>query len=360
MARPYKFRNKWRIQWTDERGTRKSQLFKDYKDAEFSLQRHQVQTEEIRRGLRSLAPINRTFSELCDHYLNNVTSQKKQTKDDHSIIAKHLLPFFGKFELSQISRKEIQLFRLSKKELKPKSVHNILTLLSSMLREASAMGWLQKLPEIKKPKISVADMRFSFLKNEVEIHRFLASARAEDDPTVFYMYATAIYTGARAGELAALTWRDISFDRGSILISKSWSSTSTKNGKSRFVTIFDPLMPLLKEWRLRNPLPIVFPNQLGNRLQPSARIFKEVKDRVLHRGGFPSFGNYPYIRFHDLRHTFASLWVRKGGDLFRLQQLLGHSEQKMVQRYAHLSPADYEAFRGIFGSNYQAQQSQIG
>jgi len=56
------------------------------------------------------------------------------------------------------------------------------------------------------------------------------------------------------------------------------------------------------------------------------------------------------IRFHDLRHTFASHWVLKGGDIFKLQKILGHADQQMVQRYAHLAPEAYEKDRGIFGT----------
>ncbi len=45
-----------------------------------------------------------------------------------------------------------------------------------------------------------------------------------------------------------------------------------------------------------------------------------------------------YIRSHDLRHTFASHWVMKGGDLFKLQKILGHKTVQMTMRYAHLAP----------------------
>ena len=48
-----------------------------------------------------------------------------------------------------------------------------------------------------------------------------------------------------------------------------------------------------------------------------------------------------YIVFHDLRHTFASHWMSKGGDLFRLQRILGHKSPTMTNRYAHLAPEAY-------------------
>ena len=55
------------------------------------------------------------------------------------------------------------------------------------------------------------------------------------------------------------------------------------------------------------------------------------------------------IRFHDLRHTFASHWMLKGGDLYRLQKILGHKSIAMTQRYAHLSPDAFQQDWGRFG-----------
>jgi integrase len=74
----------------------------------------------------------------------------------------------------------------------------------------------------------------------------------------------------------------------------------------------------------------------------SARVFQEVMHRVLARAAFPKTmrggKERPYIRFHDLRHTFASHWVMGGGPLFKLQEILGHKSVQMTLRYAHLAP----------------------
>ena len=84
--------------------------------------------------------------------------------------------------------------------------------------------------------------------------------------------------------------------------------------------------------------------------QPSGRIFQEVLHRVLDAAEFPKVQRNgkerPYVRFHDLRHTFASHWVMKGGDFFKLQKILGHQSVQMTMRYAHLAP---DAFAGDYG-----------
>jgi hypothetical protein len=92
--------------------------------------------------------------------------------------------------------------------------------------------------------------------------------------------------------------------------------------------------------------------------QPSARIFQEALHRVLQDAGFPKVARSgkerPYIRFHDLRHTFASHWVMGGGDLFKLQKILGHKTVQMTMRYAHLQPT---AFRDDYGRLGTAPQT---
>ncbi len=72
-------------------------------------------------------------------------------------------------------------------------------------------------------------------------------------------------------------------------------------------------------------------------LIPSARAFQDVLHRVLEAAKFPR----GYITFHGLRHTFASHWMMNGGDIFRLQKILGHKDTQMTQRYSDLAPEAY-------------------
>jgi len=81
---------------------------------------------------------------------------------------------------------------------------------------------------------------------------------------------------------------------------------------------------------------LVFPGEKGKpRTKPGVREpFKQAVARV----GLPSS-----LRFHDLRHTFASHWVLDGGDIFRLSKILGHSSVVVTQKtYAHLIPDAWE------------------
>jgi integrase len=107
----------------------------------------------------------------------------------------------------------------------------------------------------------------------------------------------------------------------------------------------------------------VFTNRDGKMYQPSSRIFQETLHRVLAKAGFEKVSRggklRPYIRFHDLRHTFASHWVMKGGDLFKLQKVLGHKTVQMTMRYAHLQPAAFREDYARFAAPSAASEGKV-
>jgi integrase len=217
----------------------------------------------------------------------------------------------------------------------PKTVNNYLTVLTAMLNCAVEIGWLAKAPKIKKLRVRILGKDFRYLRTDDEIRRFLIAAKEEGE-SVFALYATAVYTGMRAGELAGLHWDDVSFDRRLITVQRSFTGP-TKAEDVRYVPILDALLPVLRAWRLRCAGHLVFQNQRGGMLGPSGRIFQEMLHRVLERAGLPR----RYITFHGARHTFASHWMMNSGDLFKLQKILGHKSVQMTLRYAHLAPDAY-------------------
>jgi integrase len=353
VAKPTKHGDKWRIRWLDEHGKRQSAVFDDYKRAQTELSRQQVEVEEIRRGVRNAAPPEKTFGDLCDYWIENRAPRKRSQKDDESIIRKHLRPAFGTMRVRDVGVEDVDGYvnvKIDEDGLSEKTVANHVTLLATMLRTATTfrVPWLTMVPRFRKPKVALFSRDYQWLRGDDEVRRFLAVAREEDEQ-VFVFYALAVYTGMRAGELAALEWSDIDLDRRLIAVQRSFDGP-TKSDRVRHVPILDPLLPLLRQWRLRNPGRLVFTNVAGSMFAPSARIFQEILHRVLETAEFPRVQRNgkerPYVRFHDLRHTFASQWVARGGDLFKLQKILGHQSVQMTMRYAHLAP---DAFKDDYG-----------
>lgn len=354
MSKPILHGKKWRIRWIDATGIRRGETYLKRDDAKFALARHHVEVEEVKRGLRGLHIPNKTFADLCDYWLRYRTPQKRRQRDDVNVIKVHLRPAFGHVRLSHLSVQHVDQFSLEREHLSKKTLHNHLTLFISMLNQAQALGWLSKVPRIQKPKVQLFSQEFRYFKTADEIQRFLQAAKDESDKA-FFLYATAIYSGLRQGELAGLLWNNVDLEKRLITVERSYDAP-TKSGKVRYVPILDVLLPLLKEWRAKAQSQYVFPNEFNGMLKPNVRLFQETLVRVLRRAGFPErvgkAGSVRgYLVFHDLRHVFASQWVICGGDIFKLQNILGHQSVQMTMRYAHLSPHVFRDDYGRFNTN---------
>jgi len=337
----------WRIRWTDANGVRRSEVYAEKRDAALRLSQHNLEATEIRRGLRAAPIVDRTFGQLCDYWLAKRAVRKRSRKDDETII-KRLRASVGELPVRAVGVEQADQYALERADLSSKTLANHLTLLVSLLRLAHELGWTPRVPRIRKPKTPLFTRDFRYLRTEEEVGRFLRAARAEGE-LVFALYTTAVYTGLRAGELAGLRREDIDLERRLITVQRSFDGP-TKSGDVRYVPILDPLLPVLPAWLLMCPGQVVFPNEAGRMHGQSASIFQEILHRVLEAAGFPKLKNgereVRYIRFHDLRHTFASHWMMNSGDLFKLQRILGHKSVTMTQRYAHLAP---EAFASDYG-----------
>ncbi len=338
----------------DENGKRHYESFPldQYDLAALMLKRHKQAVEEIKMCLCTGSVPKRTFSQLADYWLEVYAPTKRSYRDDKSIIDAHLRPTFGKMQLSDIGVQHVDRYRAARSHLAVKTLRNHIVLFKSMLKRAFEIGWLRSVPPIKPPKVPKNGQDFNYLKSKDEIRRFLVAAE-EEGQLIYTLYKTAVFTGMRVGELTGLRWDDIDFARRIITVQRSFNKP-TKNSEIRHVPIVDVFLDDLHKLALNRPHPmIVFPNQRNNMQCQKARAFNEIFHRVLKRAEFPEVERNgkmrPYIRFHDLRHTFASHWLMEGGDIFKLQRILGHKSQEMTQRYAHLSPDAFSKDFGLFG-----------
>jgi integrase len=132
------------------------------------------------------------------------------------------------------------------------------------------------------------------------------------------------HTGMRRENILSLKWEQVDLFRKVILLEH------TKNNERLAVPINDTLMELFK--RLSKVRHIrssyVFCRIDGKRYVEIKRAFQ----KTLRIAGIENF------KYHDLRHCFASALVQKGVDLYQVQRLLGHKDNRMTQRYAHLAP----------------------
>lgn len=353
-AHPTRHKDRWRIRWIDHAGKRCSALLDSFEQAESELAQRQTDARAIRRGMRAAPPLDRSFDVLADYWLEH-RQDKRSLADDRSIL-KQLRATFGATRLRQIGRELIDGYQRKQEArgLSPKTIANHLTLLGSMLRLAMELGWLTQAPIIHKPRADPDnEVDQPWLRTPVEIHRFLSAARAEPEPVVFALYATALYTGLRAGELAGLGWSDVDLDRRTIHVRRSYDGRTKTRASRRYVPIVDALLPVLRQWRAQCSSSLVFPNRAGNMHQESASIFQEALHRVLDRAGFerPTEGRSVHaIHFHSLRHTFACHWRLNGGDMDGLIRVLGHTSRAMTEHYANIGGYHKPEHFGIFGA----------
>ena len=179
-----------------------------------------------------------------------------------------------------------------------------------------------------------------------EVPTFLESV-LERSPEHYPLFLCAIHTGMRSGELAGLQWGDLDFNGRFIIVRRQFTVYGriepTKTSKIRRIDMSDALLQALTELRRArkatylskgsNEIPVwVFPNLKGRPLD-----MHNLKNRHFHacldRAGLRR------IRFHDLRHSFASLLIQNGESLAYVKEQLGHASiQITVDVYGHLVP----------------------
>jgi site-specific recombinase XerD len=291
---------------------------------------------EIQRKKDRPAPI--LFEDLGDEYLEQWSrvQKKESTYIRDKARMKRLKLIFGQKFLTEITQRDVERFLADRKAdgMAPATMNRELCCLKNMLRKAVDWGYLQSNPAggVKQQKESPPE--FDFLR-EGEINLLIEKAA----PHLKAFLTLAIYTGMRRGELFKLEWRDVGFSKGEKGII---TVRDTKNRDTRYI----PMSNIVRDTLQRHPKRILV--EAGEKGQvtrrecplvfswPDGSGFKWIDNGF--KGALERAGVTRYIRFHDLRHTFASHLTMKGVDLRTVAKLLGHRDIKMTMRYAHLAP----------------------
>ncbi len=289
-----------------------------------------------------------TFKELSKKWLTDHTEPrvKSSTLQFYKHNIKHLNKRFGDCTLSSITTYDIQEF-LAKKQrdsrLSPTTVGYLLTILKMMFKQATIWGYLSKNPadHIEKPRKTKREMDFL---NRDKLQMFLRTVE-QTDPDYYPLFLTASLTGMRRGELLALRWSDVNWTTNQIHVRRSLVLGTPEEPKSKAATraiIVPPLLiSVLKKHQLSCPIgrmDLVFPNREG-RIMHAENMVRRHFLPALRRSGLRR------IRFHDLRHTYASLLIAQSENLKFIQQQLGHSSAQItLDRYGHLMPQVQQGF----------------
>jgi integrase len=272
-----------------------------------------------------------TLDEFSARWLTEYASVRKARSSvvrDEKLLRVHILPRFSGLRISNLHPAPVEQWLTDMCQVvSAKSANHALGLLKKMLSDAVRWRLIETNPveSIRPLKTSQGELKFWSVE---ESNRFLDYLyRFESDKYLLFMLA--LNTGLRRGELRALTWDCLDLERLQIAVRGSYCVylsrvKSTKSGKSRWVPINLQLADLLTESAGLPNSQVLQGFKFDNTTKLMCRLCR--------------LAEVPRIRFHDLRHTFASNFMMQGGTIYDLQRLLGHSSIQMTEKYSHLSP----------------------
>lgn len=267
-----------------------------------------------------------TFANFIhQQYIPFVKTYKRSWSSDISLLKNHLLPRFSHKYLDEITRQDIVKMHYERRAsgAAAGSANRLLVLMRFIFN--LAIRW--EIPGIKSnptqniPLMEANNKRERYLSIE-EAQRLYVAVQASENSMLQFIVPMLILTGARKREVLDAKWRDFDLTR------RIWRIPFTKSGKARHVPLSDGVINLLGtmpkvahcEWAFANPVT----------QKPYVSIFW-AWDSARKKA------NLADVRMHDLRHSTASFLVNAGRTLYEVQHILGHSQVKTTQRYAHLN-----------------------
>ena len=336
----FRDRDKWRVSWRVD-GQKLSRVFETKGEAELfevKLRNGEIAREQIEQY---------TFADWAERWLETYSKTRKhesQWGKDRLLIERFLVPAFGSKWVSSLRRGDllqlmtrlrVELSPKTKRPLAPKSVNNIAALAKKIMSDAVQHDLVSQNPFVGVQMLRVTQKPMAFWTID-ERERFIAGVRVLD-PAFTEAVVVACHTGLRLGELTALQRRDLDFQRGKILVRASYNHELGKrfeNTKGREIAEVPMNQAVREVLQSRATLPseaAVFPRVL---LSSACHRLQKL---CVAAGVTP-------LRFHDLRHTFASTLAMAGVDLMQIQRLMRHKSYQMTLRYAHLHP---DHLRGV-------------
>ncbi len=261
-----------------------------------------------------------------------------------SLIRVHILPHIGGILLSVLHPSHIQSFysKLEKLGASPRTRELSHVILRKALQQAFVWGYLQNNPcaTVKKPRVAKKTMRYLDLAGA----KVFLEAAKED--RLYAIYVLALTTGLRQGEIFGLKWEDIDLNAETLAVRRTIYELSglvyigePKSSQSRrkvelpniaIIALINHRTNMLNEGQ---PLDWVFCDTIGGPLRKS-NFRNNSHLPIIKRSGLP------YLRFHDLRHTAATLLLSEGVHPKVVQERLGHSQISItLDTYSHVLPS---------------------
>jgi integrase len=274
------------------------------------------------------------------------------------LIRTYVLPALGSIKLKALTPAHVQAFYRAKLDagLSPRTVQYTHAVLHRALKQALRWNLVPRnvTEAVDPPRLVKKEVQHLTLKQATEFLKIVSEDRFEA------LYVLAITTGLRRGELLGLKWVDVNLNREVLSVQRALSPKGKtfnrpKNAKGRSIHLTPVAAEALKRHRVTQneersrvggrwqEQGLIFPSQVGTPMNPSNFINRSFKP-LLKRAELPS------IRFHDLRHTFASLMLSNGEHPKIVQEILGHAQISLtLDTYSHAIPSMQSGAVGRLG-----------
>ncbi|HEX6554946.1 MAG TPA: site-specific integrase [Ktedonobacteraceae bacterium] len=339
-------------------GKRRTLYAKTYKEAQEKLKRALYEQQQ---GTLVTAP-QQTVAQYLTDWLEHSQKQsvRPRTYERYEEIARlHIIPALGRHKLHQLSAQHVQAFYTQKLEagLSALTVISFHNLLHKALDTAVRWGLVARnvCDAVSPPRRRRFEVKPLTLE---QVQRLLAAVEGHRLAALFKL---ALATGMRRGELLGLKWQDIDLAKGTVQVrrvlsripsrlpGRGYAEAEPKTQRSRRTIVIAPFaLEALKEHRARQlgekqragagwlEHDFVFCTPLGTHLNPTRDMLDLLKV-FLKRAGLPD------IRFHDLRHSSATLLLSLGVHPKVVQEILGHSQISMtLDIYSHVLPGMHQ------------------
>jgi integrase len=267
-----------------------------------------------------------TFKEFVEQfYTPHVVPRKRSAKRDAEIFRLHVAPTLGNTRLDRITRQQVQAIMtdMIARGLSHGSADLTGRYIRHALNLAAEWKFIEVNPTVRLPMFNV-DSRVAHYLDDAQLDRLLSVLRNDDNVAVCQIALFLLSTGCRLNEVLSAKWTDVDVENRVLSI----RATNSKSKRMRSVPLNDSALDVLASLHTENDFEYLFVNRrTGKKYVAIAKVWDRLRRKA----------DLPHLRLHDLRHSYASFLVNGGRTLYEVQQILGHSDAKVTQRYAHLS-----------------------
>jgi len=364
MACIAKRRNRYVIDFYDNQGKRRWKTLPKgitKKKARDSMREIE---DQVRKGIylpdRKIPLFSKVAQDWLEHKKANV---RASTWDMYRGHLEHHFKDVNDVKINRITPAKVEQFIADKQEdgMNLTTLRKIIGTFSQVTQYAVRHRYIDHNPvrDAERPKGQGGEEKEQIqVLTPMEINALLDATPNQKYNTLFRL---AIMSGARQGELIGLKWTDVDWFNNQIHVQRTynkgaWYKPKTKTS-NRKVDIGPKTMSELKKWHVAcqpNDLDLIFPNEAGKPLD---------QKNIMSRHYYPALrkAGIKRIRFHDLRHTYASLMIEQGENIKYIQTQLGHSNPTVTWNvYAHLiKPTNQEAVCKLENTLFEISGSKM-